>query len=75
FTMVDRRRSLHRIMLAHPPAILKNGLATFIPYAAVVERMGDHRAPLPAFDNSSAVSLAYKQLWQDIKATLSEFRR
>lgn len=75
FTMVDRRRSLHRIMLAHPPAMLKNGLATSIPYAAVVERMGDHRSPLPAFDKTSAVSIAYKQLWQDIKATLSEFRR
>ena len=73
FTMVDRRRSLHRIMLAHPPAMLKNGLPTPIPYAAVVERMGDHRAPLPAFDSSSEVSLAYKQLWQDIKTTLSEF--
>lgn len=73
FTMVDRRRSLHRIMLAHPPKMLKNGLETAIPYAAVVERMGDHRAPLPAFDKHSPVSRAYKQLWQDIKTTLSEF--
>lgn len=73
FTMVDRRRSLHRVMLAHPPKMLKNGLATAIPYAAVVERMGDHRAPLPVFDTHSPVSRAYKQLWQEIKATLSEF--
>jgi cellulose biosynthesis protein BcsQ len=73
FTMVDRRRSLHRVMLAHPPKMLKNSLTTSIPYAAVVERMGDHRAPLPAFDKTSAVSRAYAQLWQDIKTTLSEF--
>jgi len=73
FTMVDRRRNLHRIMLEHPPAMLKNGLPTPIPYAAVVERMGDHRAPLPAFDKHSAVSKAYSQLWQDIKVTLTEF--
>lgn len=73
FTMVDRRRSLHRVMLAHPPKMLKNGLSTAIPYAAMVERMGDHRAPLPAFDRASPVSRAYADLWRDIKHTLSEF--
>lgn len=73
FTMVDRRRSMHRIMLAHPPKMLKNGLPTPIPYAAVVERMGDHQAPLPAFDKHSQVSKAYAGLWQDIKHSLSEF--
>ncbi|MDT8372120.1 MAG: AAA family ATPase [Gammaproteobacteria bacterium] len=74
FTMVDRRRSLHRIMIQHPPAMLKNRLPTIIPYAAIVERMGDYRAPLPAFDTNSVVNKAYKSLWQDIKQTLSEFR-
>jgi len=69
FTMVDRRRSLHRIMLVHPPSMLKHRLATAIPYAAVVERMGDHRAPLPEFDKVSPVSKAYSELWQDIKNT------
>lgn len=74
FTMVDRRRSLHRVMLAHPPKMLKNGLATSIPYAAMVEKMGDHQAPLPAFDRQSPVSQAYARLWQDIKQSLSEFQ-
>lgn len=73
FTMVDRRRSLHRVMLAHPPKILKNSLTTPIPYAAIVEKMGDFRSPLPAFDHHSAVSKAYSQLWQEIKHSLSEF--
>jgi len=73
FTMVDRRRSLHRVMLAHPPKMLKNGLQTTIPYAAVVEKMGDHQAPLPAFDKSSPVNLAYASLWSEIKETLGEF--
>ncbi|WP_438971641.1 ParA family protein [Methylophaga sp.] len=73
FTMVDRRRSLHRQMLAHPPRMLKNGLPTPIPYAAIVEKMGDHQAPLPAFDKNATVSKAYAALWQDIKKTLSEF--
>ena len=72
FTMVDKRRTLHRVMLEHPPAMLKNKLATSIPYAAIVEQMGDHRAPLPAFKKSTVVSKAYAQLWNDIKQTLKE---
>jgi hypothetical protein len=43
--MVDKRRSLHRVMIEHPPSVLKNRLSTVIPYAAAVERMGDYRAP------------------------------
>jgi cellulose biosynthesis protein BcsQ len=73
FTLVDRRRSLHRVMLAHPPKMLKNGLSTPIPYAAVVEKMGDYRAPLATFAASTPVSKAYRALWQEIKGTLSEF--
>jgi len=73
FTMVDRRRTLHRLMLDHPPKFVKNGLASSIPYAAIIERMGDHQAPLSAFDNSSMASKAYSQLWLDIKTTLKEF--
>lgn len=74
FTMVDRRRTLHKTILEHPPSHLKNNLMTSIPYAAAVERMGEHRAPLPAFDRHSDVSIAYAKLWLDIKATLKEFK-
>jgi cellulose biosynthesis protein BcsQ len=73
FTMVDRRRSLHRVMMQHPPKSLKNSLKTVIPYAAVVERMGEKRAPLLAYDKHSAVSKAYVNLWHEIKQTLTEF--
>tara|TARA_R110002111_G_scaffold13929_4_gene38586 strand:+ start:639 stop:1403 length:765 start_codon:yes stop_codon:yes gene_type:complete len=74
FTMVDRRRTLHKTILAHPPHHLKNRLLTAIPYAAAIEQMGVHRAPLPAFNASSEVSLAYAHLWLDIKSTLKEFK-
>jgi chromosome partitioning protein len=74
FTMVDRRRTLHKTILSHPPSYLKNNLMTFIPYAAVIEQMGEHRAPLPVFDRHSEVSIAYAKLWLDIKATLKEFK-
>ncbi len=74
FNMVDRRRSIHRVMLQHPPKTLKNSLKTAIPYAAVVERMGEQRAPLLTYDKYSPVSKAYVSLWQEIKQTLSEFK-
>lgn len=74
FNMVDKRRSIHRVMLQHPPKTLKNSLKTAIPYAAVVERMGEHRAPLLTYDKYSPVSKAYMGLWQEIKQTLSEFK-
>lgn len=70
FTMADRRRSLHRVMLSHPPKMLRHGLKTVIPYAAVVEKMGLARAPLAEFASSSPVNKAYEALWQEIKATL-----
>lgn len=70
FTMADRRRSLHRVMLAHPPKMLKHGLQTAIPYAAVVEKMGEFRAPLAAFAENSIVNKAYQSLWEEIKLTL-----
>lgn len=73
FTMVDRRRTLHKVMLDHPPSMLKNRLETSIPYAAIVEKMGDYRAPLPAFNSNTKVSQAYAQLWLNIKLTLKEF--
>jgi len=72
FTMADRRRSLHRVMLAHPPKMLKHGLKTAIPYAAVVEKMGVARAPLAEFAASSPVNKAYETLWLEIKATLDD---
>lgn len=70
FTMADRRRSLHRVMLAHPPKMLKHGLQTAIPYAAVVEKMGQTRAPLGEFAAHSNVNKAYENLWLEIKNSL-----
>lgn len=73
FNMVDKRRSLHRLMISHPPKMLRNGLQTTIPYAAVVERMGDFRAPLGTFAANTPVAMAYADLWQEIKKSLVSF--
>ena len=64
FSMVDKRRGLHREMLdAHPdwPAI---------PQASVVEMMGMHRAPLASFAAKSVAAKAVAQVLARVLAML-----
>ena len=67
YSMVDRRRTLHRSLLDEPPPALKNLLPAAVPYAAVVEKMGDYRAPLAAFAPTHPATLAYQQLWRALR--------
>jgi chromosome partitioning protein len=71
FSMVDRRKRLHRDVMAQvaaeQPGVL---LHTAIPMAADVERMGSHRAPLIDFAPRSAAARAYAALWNEIRARL-----
>jgi chromosome partitioning protein len=71
FSMVDRRKRLHReliedLCLAHPD-ILRAG----VPSAASVERMGAHQAPVAAFDRRSPAVGAYAELWDEVLARLA----
>jgi chromosome partitioning protein len=70
FSMVDRRRKLHRQWLEEPPERLPNLLRTHIPYSSLVERMGEQRAPLQAFAPRSPVSAAYRELWAEVRERL-----
>ena len=69
FSMVDRRKSLHRSILEQLPEQIEGMLATSIPNASEVERMGLHRAPLGSFSDGGP-ALAYDRLWHEIKARL-----
>ena len=65
FTMVDRRKTLHRdTVAAHPdrPAI---------PYAATIEAMAVSRLPVMARSPSSAAARALGDLWIEIERTLA----
>ncbi len=71
FSLVDRRKSLHREFLANPPIKLKKQLSGFIPYASHIEQMGIHKKPIFEFAPRSAGALAYKLLWsEEIKKQL-----
>jgi chromosome partitioning protein len=70
FSMVDRRKQLHRIITESPPKTLSGLLQTRIPYASDVERMGTRRAALGSYAGKSPSALAYESLWREIKRQL-----
>ncbi len=71
FSMVDRRKKLHReliedLCLAHPDI-----LRAAVPSSAAVERMGAHQSPVATFDGRSAAVSAYAGLWDEVLARLA----
>jgi chromosome partitioning protein len=66
FSMVDRRRSLHRELLAAARAQFPAMLATEVPDWSEIERMSVRRAPLPACAPKSDAALIYSTLWREI---------
>jgi chromosome partitioning protein len=70
FSMVDRRKRLHRDLIVafareHPEV-----LRSFVPYASAVEQMGEHRAPVNVFADSSSGGRAFRALWQALAERL-----
>lgn len=65
FSMVDRRRRLHRDMVEQPPRDLAGFAAAAIPYASAVEQMAVRRAPLVSYSPGSPPGLAFRQLWEE----------
>ena len=71
FSMVDRRKQLHRSIVDAPPEYMENLLKTYIPYDSNVERMGSYRTPLAEYAPNSRSARCYEALWEDIKQQLS----
>jgi cellulose biosynthesis protein BcsQ len=74
FSMVDRRKHLHRDIVDQPSTLLENFLATRIPYNSEVELMGVHRTPVNEFAPSGIAARSYASLWADIKEKLISYR-
>ncbi len=66
FSMVDRRKGLHRRICEDRDSLPCRFLETEIPYSSVVERMGIQRAPVATYDRSSKAARAYESLWREI---------
>ncbi len=75
FSMVDRRKILHRDMVEDPPKTKSGFLMIDIPYASEVEQMGMRRAPLTSYAHSSPVAGAYQSLWDELKSRMNGLHR
>ena len=70
FSMADRRKALHREVVATLHEAHPEILATQIPSATEVERMGVHRGPVASFAPASRIARAYEALWDEVRAAL-----
>jgi cellulose biosynthesis protein BcsQ len=66
FSMVDRRKSLHHVVIENTRRQFPSVLATEIKYASEIERMTLRRAPLPAYAPKSVEGRMYSALWDEI---------
>jgi chromosome partitioning protein len=70
FSMADRRKAMHREIVAGLTRDYPLMLRAAIPYASEVERMGITRAPLGSYAPGSRPARAYAALWAELRARL-----
>ena len=68
FSMVDRRKRLHREIAGRLPASRPDIASTMIPAMTLIEQMAVRRAPVPAFAPRSAAARHYRELWSELGA-------
>ena len=67
FSMVDKRKKMHRELMAALLNEFNGVLPNAIPYLSQIERMGIQREPVAAFLPESVASKAYQNLWENIR--------
>ena len=76
FSMVDRRKIMHRDIITAVSKAYTGVLQSFIPYLAQIEKMGIYRAPVAVFSPESVASRSYQNLWNKVqKNVLSQGKR
>jgi cellulose biosynthesis protein BcsQ len=70
FSMVDKRKKMHRALMNTVSKEFNGILASAIPYLSQIERMGIEREPVAAFLPKSVASKSYQNLWENIRETI-----
>ena len=70
FSMVDRRKKLHRDTVEQLPSAHPELLTTAIPNSSAVERMGLERAVVAEVATANPATRAYAALWREIRLQL-----
>jgi chromosome partitioning protein len=72
FSMVDRRKRLHREVMEALPGAVPGVASAVIPSASVVELMGVERAPVVQTAPRSVAAAAYEALWREVADELTK---
>ena len=67
YSMVEKRKIMHRQILNSPEKEKVIFLKPHIPYNADIEKMGIYRQPTTYFSSNSTASKAYNCLWNEVK--------
>lgn len=70
WSLADRRRGLHRALIEAPPKSMPPLLRAVVPYSSVIEKMGEHKAPVEDYASDHPAAEAYRLLWKEVKAEL-----
>lgn len=70
FSMVDRRKRLHREVMESLPGAVPGIASAAIPSASAVELMGLHRAPVVQTAPRGVAGRAYRDLWAEVREEL-----
>ncbi len=71
FSMVERRKKMHREFVEQISEQSDHCLNSYIPCSSDVEKMGVYRQPVVHFRPRSRATEAYESLWSEIKPLLS----
>ncbi len=72
FSMVDRRKALHRRVCDWSAAQTEVFLTAQVPYASVVEQMAVRRMPLAVFAPRDSATAAFAGIWAELQTRLQE---
>ena len=75
FSMVDRRKQLHREIVQLHMNGKRGFLHTQIPYSSQIERMAVKQAPLGAFAGRTEAARAYRALWEELETNIAMYDR
>lgn len=67
FSMVEKRKKMHKEVIKELGTGNQHFLSSQIPYSADIEKMGIYRQPVPCYLPGSPATEAYECLWREIK--------
>jgi cellulose biosynthesis protein BcsQ len=68
--MVDRHKKMHKELMMSVSRDFKGVLKSFVPYLALVEKMGIYRAPVAVYAPRSLASKSYQNLWSKVQQNI-----